>query len=98
MKQSPVPLAPIYSYTIDMSIFGLDIKQKLARARADLRMGAPVVVVGTSASLIYSAEVIDQARFDSFRDHFNDTRLIITARRLSFCLNAISISQVDVLY
>ena len=64
-----------------MSIFGLDKKQKLARARADLRMGAPVVVVGTSASLIYSAEVIDQSRFNSFRDHFNDTRLIITARR-----------------
>lgn len=81
MKHSPVPLAPIYSYTIGMSIFGLDIKQKLARARADLRMGAPVVVVGTSASLIYSAEVIDQSRFVSFRDHFNDTRLIITARR-----------------
>ena len=81
MKHSPVPLAPIYSYTIGMSIFGLDIKQKLARARADLRMGAPVVVVGTSASLIYSAEVIDRSRFVSFRDHFNDTRLIITARR-----------------
>ena len=81
MKHSPVPLAPIYSYTIVMSIFGLDIKQKLARARADLRMGAPVVIVGTSASLIYSAEVMDQSRFDGLRDHFNDRRLIISTRR-----------------
>ena len=64
-----------------MSTFGLDIKQQLARARADLRMGAPVVIVGTSASLIYSAEVIDQSRFEALREHFNDLRLVITARR-----------------
>ena len=81
MKQSPVPLAQIYSYTKSMNTFGLNITQKLARARADLRMGAPVVIVGTSASLVYSAEVIDQSRFDALRGHFNDTRLVITARR-----------------
>ena len=81
MKQSPVPLAQIYSYTKSMNTFGLNITQKLARARADLRMGAPVVIVGTSASLVYSAEVIEQSRFDALRGHFNDTRLVITARR-----------------
>ena len=81
MKHSPVPLAQIYSYTKTMNTFGLDIKQQLTRARADLRMGAPVIIVGTSASLIYSAEVIDQSRFKMLREHFNDTRLVITARR-----------------
>jgi GTP cyclohydrolase II len=81
MKHSPVPLPQIYSYTKNMSTFGLDIKQQLARARADLRMGAPVIIVGTSASLIYSAEVIDQSRFEVLREYFNDMRLVITARR-----------------
>ena len=66
---------------MSMSIFGLNIKQRLARARADLRMGAPVVIVGSSAVLIYSAEVLDQPRFKKLTDHFNHIRLVVTARR-----------------
>ena len=66
---------------MSMSIFGLNIKQRLARARADLRMGAPVVIVGSSAVLVYSAEVLDQPRFKNLTDHFNHIRLVVTARR-----------------
>ena len=66
---------------MSMSIFGLNIKQRLARARADLRMGAPVVIVGSSAVLVYSAEVLDQPRFKNLTEHFNHIRLVVTARR-----------------
>ena len=66
---------------MSMSIFGLNIKQRLARARADLRMGAPVVIVGSSAVLVYSAEVLDQPRFKNLTKHFNHIRLVVTARR-----------------
>ena len=66
---------------MSMSIFGLNIKQRLARARADLRMGAPVVIVGSSAVLGYSAEVLDQPRFKNLTEHFNHIRLVVTARR-----------------
>jgi GTP cyclohydrolase II len=66
---------------MSMSIFGLNIKQRLARARADLRMGSPVVIVGSSAVLVYSAEVLDQPRFKNLTEHFNHIRLVVTARR-----------------
>ena len=66
---------------MSMSIFGLNIKQRLARARADLRMGAPVVIFGSSAVLVYSAEVLDQPRFKNLTEHFNHIRLVVTARR-----------------
>jgi len=44
-------------------------------------MGAPVVIVGTKASLVYSAEVLDEPRFKTMRENFRDVRLVTTARR-----------------
>lgn len=64
-----------------MSTFGLDTSQKLSRARADLRMGAPVIVVGSSAVLFYAAEVLDNARFSDLRDFSSDVRMIVSTRR-----------------
>ena len=81
MKHSPVPLCKISRYTKDMSTFGLDTSQKLSRARADLRMGAPVIVVGSSAVLFYAAEVLDNARFSDLRDFSSDVRMIVSTRR-----------------
>ena len=49
--------------------FAPDINEKLARARADIRMGVPVVLVAPSGdgSLVLAAETIDAARLAELR-------------------------------
>ncbi|MBI1417003.1 MAG: GTP cyclohydrolase II [Limimaricola sp.] len=48
--------------------FALDITERLARARADLRMGVPVVMLGSdSGALVLAAETTDAARLAELR-------------------------------
>ena len=47
---------------------GPSITERLNRARADLRMGVPVVLVGPDGgALIVAVEVLDQARLAALR-------------------------------
>ena len=58
-----------------------DIVETLARARADLRMGVPVVLSGgTSGAVIAAAETLSPARLAALRD-LGAPVLAITARR-----------------
>ncbi|MFD1156440.1 GTP cyclohydrolase II [Roseovarius aestuarii] len=59
-----------------------DITEILARARADLRMGVPIVLKdGDSAALALAAETLDAQRLADIRALGNGTVLTITARR-----------------
>ncbi|MDQ2094194.1 GTP cyclohydrolase II [Rhodalgimonas zhirmunskyi] len=62
--------------------FAPDITELLARARADLRMGVPVVLTGEgNAALILAAETVDAARLAALREMGGKPVLAITARR-----------------
>lgn len=59
-----------------------DIAEMLARARADLRMGVPVVISGArDAALVAAAETLGTDRLDEMRALPGDLLLAITARR-----------------
>ncbi len=59
-----------------------DAVEILARARADLRMGVPVVLAGSGqAALILAAETLDAQRLADVRALGDGTVLAITARR-----------------
>lgn len=57
------------------------ITELLARARADLRMGVPVVLDGPKPVLIAAIETLDANRFASLLALSGETVLAITARR-----------------
>ncbi|WP_295072753.1 GTP cyclohydrolase II [Tabrizicola sp.] len=60
---------------------GLSIPERLTRARADLRMGVPVVLCGSDgAALVAAVETLDAARLADLRG-FGTPTLAITARR-----------------
>lgn len=61
--------------------FAPDQNELLARARADLRMGVPVVIAGAAPVLIVAAETVTAARLESFHSLSGDVTLTITARR-----------------
>jgi GTP cyclohydrolase II len=62
--------------------FAPDITETLARARADLRMGVPVVLVdGGAAVLMLAAETLDAQRLADLRALGGAPVLAITARR-----------------
>lgn len=62
--------------------FALDINERLARARVDLRMGVPIVAVGKSdAALVLSAETLEPERLADLRAMPADVILAITERR-----------------
>lgn len=61
--------------------FAPDILELLARARADLRMGVPVVLAGADSALIMAAETLDAPRLADLRALGGDPALTITARR-----------------
>ncbi|MFK7744755.1 MAG: GTP cyclohydrolase II [Roseobacter sp.] len=61
--------------------FTLSSNELLARARADLRMGVPVVIEGSQSLVVCAAETIDEARFKTLRDMSEETCLAVTARR-----------------
>ncbi|WP_299501107.1 GTP cyclohydrolase II [uncultured Roseobacter sp.] len=58
-----------------------DITEQLARARADLRMGVPVVLDGPSPVIIAAVETLDRERLSSLMELPGDAVLAITARR-----------------
>jgi GTP cyclohydrolase II len=61
--------------------FGPSLVERLARARADLRIGIPVVLVaGDHGAVVAAAEALTQDRLALFRDA-GDPVLAITARR-----------------
>lgn len=62
--------------------FAPNILEKIARARADLRMGVPVVVEGgDQAILIAAAETLTEQKLDNFRALGEELALTITSRR-----------------
>jgi GTP cyclohydrolase II len=61
--------------------FGPDITEQLARARADLRMGVPVVFLGDRPVLALAAETLTAQRLTDVLTLGGDPVLAITARR-----------------
>ncbi len=59
--------------------FAPDITERLARARADLRMGVPVVLVG--GALVLAAETLDAERLADLRTLGGSPVLAVTGRR-----------------
>ncbi|MDF1726548.1 MAG: GTP cyclohydrolase II [Sulfitobacter sp.] len=60
---------------------GPDITERLARARADLRMGVPVVLTGPQSFLFLAAETLQPARMTALMALGGAPVLAITARR-----------------
>lgn len=61
--------------------FAPNITERLARARADLRVGVPIVVtVDGRAALVFATETLSQDRLDTLRAQ-GSAELTITARR-----------------
>ena len=58
-----------------------DITEQLARARADLRMGVPVVLLSTPSTLVLAAETLTAQRLSDLLALGGDPALTITARR-----------------
>lgn len=63
--------------------FTLDQNELLARARADLRMGVPVVISGPDPIVIAAAETLSVTRLEDIRALADDMHLVITERRAS---------------
>lgn len=63
--------------------FAPDIIERLARARADLRMGVPIVLTGEAHTplLVLAVETLTQTRLSDLRELPNAPVLVITARR-----------------
>ena len=57
------------------------LNERLARARADLRMGVPVVLSGSDPVAFVAAETLDPDRLRSLRAVSDESVLTITARR-----------------
>ncbi|MCP4821909.1 MAG: GTP cyclohydrolase II [Shimia sp.] len=62
--------------------FSPDIVERIARARADLRMGVPIVMTGSGkAILVMSAETLDRDRLADLRTLGGVPHIVITGRR-----------------
>lgn len=62
--------------------FAPDILQRLARARADLRMGVPILVLNeTESFIVLAAETLQDHRLASAKSLSDDLVLVLTARR-----------------
>jgi GTP cyclohydrolase II len=61
--------------------FAPDITEQLARARADLRMGVPVMLHGESTALVMAAETLTSQRLADLLALGGEPVLAITARR-----------------
>ena len=61
--------------------FAPDMIEMLARARADLRMGVPVVLDGTSPVIIFSVETLTSQRLTQIKTLGTEAVLVITAQR-----------------
>ena len=61
--------------------FAPDIIEMLARARADLRMGVPVVLDGASPVVMFSVETLTPQRLTQIKTLGTEAVLVITAQR-----------------
>ena len=61
--------------------FAPDMIEMLARARADLRMGVPVVLDGTSPVIMFSVETLTPQRLTQIKTLGTEAVLVITAQR-----------------
>ncbi|MCX7558012.1 GTP cyclohydrolase II [Sulfitobacter sp. F26204] len=61
--------------------FAPDITEQLARARADLRMGVPVVLTGVNDAIVMAAETLNAQRLADLLALGGEPVLAITARR-----------------
>jgi len=61
--------------------FAPDLSERLARARADLRMGLPVVVQGSEAMLVMAAETLSAPRLAALHALGSDPVVAITDHR-----------------
>ena len=61
--------------------FAPDMNERLARARADLRMGLPVVLDGTVPHLAFAAETISDSRLAALHAMGSDPVLAVTDHR-----------------
>ena len=61
--------------------FAPTIIERIARARADLRMGVPIVLSGETSVLVLAAETLDPERFSDLLALGGDPVLCITSRR-----------------
>ena len=62
-------------------VFGPDITEQLARARADLRLGVPIVLAGSRPVLVMAAETLTPARLTGLLAMGGEPVLAISARR-----------------
>jgi len=62
-------------------VFGPDITEQLARARADLRLGVPIVLAGSRPVLVMAAETLTPARLTGLLAMGGEPVLVISARR-----------------
>lgn len=60
---------------------GLTLVEKIARARADLRMGVPVIVTGERKALCLPVETMNDTRLHTLRERVEDELLVLTDRR-----------------
>ena len=60
--------------------FAPDVTEILARARADVRMGVPIVLLGGGGGLAIAAETVDAGRLSAFKK-LDDCALAVTVRR-----------------
>ena len=62
--------------------FAPDIQERLARARADLRMGVPILVLDDAqAFMALASETLEDARLDAAKAISDQLVLVLTARR-----------------
>lgn len=62
--------------------FTLDIREQIARARGDLRVGVPIILVSTEgAVLVHAVETLSSDRLDAARTLPGATQIALTARR-----------------
>ena len=61
--------------------FAPTIIERLARARADLRMGVPVVLSGETSILVMATETLSAARLSDLHTLGGEPVLAITSRR-----------------
>ncbi|MEW9919925.1 GTP cyclohydrolase II [Marimonas sp. MJW-29] len=61
--------------------FAPDISEQLARARADMRMGVPIMITGEQSALVMAAETLTAERLADLLTLGGDPVLTITARR-----------------
>lgn len=61
--------------------FGPDITEQLARARADLRMGVPIILAGKNPALVMAAETLTPQRLTDLLALGGAPVITITARR-----------------